>query len=314
MAVRKHFGLCLRLAWDPCKMVVWKHFSLCLRLVWDPCKMVVRKHFSLCLRLVWETCKMVVRKHFSLCLRLAWHVMEPVSNAFAGSLSVQSLVLCYWNVLATTFEPPHDKTNKMACAPSEDSDHPGHPPSLIRVFVVHMKKFWVLSYPLSAQRRLWSDWADGQADLCLRWAHIHFVGFVLRRLVYVFTFFNSSSRCHRQAATFDYGIAWISFFLSLFWPLDHFDHYMSPVKRICVFEHPSLQILTAHAQPFRGARDLTFCLKVPLDSLLVWASSGGSGEIARMRRLAWTFATRIGDKYQIRLTRSNVIDVRKVRR
>ena len=67
---------------------------------------------------------------------------------------------------------------------------------------------------------------------------------------------------------------------------------------------PSWLILTAHAQPFRGARDLAFCLKVPLDSLLVWASSGGSGETARMRRLAWTFAARIGDKYQIRLTRS----------
>ena len=38
---------------------------------------------------------------------------------------------------------------------------------------------------------------------------------------------------------------------------------------------PSWQILTAHAQPFRGARDLTFCLNVPLDSLLVWASSDG---------------------------------------
>ena len=66
---------------------------------------------------------------------------------------------------------------------------------------------------------------------------------------------------------------------------------------------PSWRILTAHAQPFRGARDLASCLKVPLDSLLVWASSGGSGETARMRRLAWTFAARIGDKYQIRLTR-----------
>ena len=66
----------------------------------------------------------------------------------------------------------------------------------------------------------------------------------------------------------------------------------------------SWQILTAHAQPFREARDLAFCLKVPLDSLLVWASSGGSGETARMRRLAWTFAARIGDKYQIRLARS----------
>ena len=31
-----------------------------------------------------------------------------------------------------TNEPPRDITNKMACAPSEDSDQPGHPPSLIR--------------------------------------------------------------------------------------------------------------------------------------------------------------------------------------
>ena len=67
---------------------------------------------------------------------------------------------------------------------------------------------------------------------------------------------------------------------------------------------PWWQILTAHAQPFRGERDLAFCLKVPLDSMLIWASSGGSGETACMRRLAWTFAARIGDKYQIRLTRS----------
>ena len=71
---------------------------------------------------------------------------------------------------------------------------------------------------------------------------------------------------------------------------------------------PSWQILSAHAQPFRGARDLAFCLKVPLNSLLVWASSEGSGETARMRRLAWTFAARIGYKYQIRLTRSNSVN------
>ena len=31
-------------------------------------------------------------------------------------------------------EPSHDKLNKMAYAPSEDSDQLGHPPSLIRVF------------------------------------------------------------------------------------------------------------------------------------------------------------------------------------
>ena len=34
------------------------------------------------------------------------------------------------------FESAQDKTNKMACATSEDSEQPGHPPSLIRIFVV----------------------------------------------------------------------------------------------------------------------------------------------------------------------------------
>ena len=52
-------------------------------------------------------------KHFTL---------EP-----SNDLSKLYSTLCY-----TTHEPPHDKTNKMACAPSEDSDQLGHPPSLIR--------------------------------------------------------------------------------------------------------------------------------------------------------------------------------------
>ena len=69
-------------------------------------------------------------------------------------------------------EPLHDKTNKVACAPSKDSDQPGHPPSLIRVFAVRMKKVLIVSYPLGAKQRLWSDWADAQADLSLRWAHM----------------------------------------------------------------------------------------------------------------------------------------------
>ena len=77
----------------------------------------------------------------------------------------------------------------------------------------------------------------------------------------------------------------------------------APSSEFVISSIPSWQTLTAHVQPFRGARDLAFCLKVPLDSLLVWASSEGSGETARMRRLAWTFAARIGDKYQIRLAR-----------
>ena len=57
------------------------------------------------------------------------------------------------------------KTNKTIYEPSEDSDQPGHP-----LFAIRMKKAWVLSYPLSAQQRLWSDWAD----LSLLWVHMPF--------------------------------------------------------------------------------------------------------------------------------------------
>ena len=81
--------------------------------------------------------------------------------------------------VSQTFEPPHDKTNKMTVRLAKT----GHPPSLIRVFAVRMKEAWGLSYPLSAQQRLGSDWADAQADLRLRWAHSHFVCFVMRRLI-----------------------------------------------------------------------------------------------------------------------------------
>ena len=69
------------------------------------------------------------------------------------------------------------------CAPSEDSDQPGHPPSLIRVFAVCMKKAWVVSYTLITQRRLCSGWADAQDDPSLRWAHTHFVCFVMLQLI-----------------------------------------------------------------------------------------------------------------------------------
>ena len=51
------------------------------------------------------------------------------------------------------------------CASSDDSDQPGHPSSLIRVFAVLM------------------NLPNAQADLSLRLAHGHFVGFVMRRLI-----------------------------------------------------------------------------------------------------------------------------------
>ena len=52
-----------------------------------------------------------------------------------------------------------DKTNKMAVLPAKTQ------------------------ISLGIQQSVWSDWADAQADLSLRWAHTHFVGFVMSRLI-----------------------------------------------------------------------------------------------------------------------------------
>ena len=66
------------------------------------------------------------------------------------------------------------------CAPNEDSDPPGHLPSLIRVFAVRMKILWVLSYPLSTQQTLislgrcpgWSESSLGTHSFCWFMAHM----------------------------------------------------------------------------------------------------------------------------------------------
>ena len=59
-------------------------------------------------------------------------------RAFLGSVFMPLLYVTKW---AASWQ-----NQQNGCAPSEDSDQPGHPPSLIIVFAVRMKKAWVLSY------------------------------------------------------------------------------------------------------------------------------------------------------------------------
>ena len=142
-------------------------------------------------RLIWDFVGRTYQKVRFLTLKL---VLLPSIEDKVGHLKPKGVLKAYNNTIdqvqsvlgpgilyssTNKNEPANDKTYKMACAPSEDSDQPGHPPSLIWVFAVLMKKawVWVLSYLLGTQRRLWSDWAEAQADLSLRWAHMPFCRF-----------------------------------------------------------------------------------------------------------------------------------------
>ena len=88
---------------------------------------------------------------------LTWSLIWTGSLQSPSKPQVDSMIMKgSLKIWAATWQNQH-----CGYAPSEDSDQPGHLPSLIRVFAARMKKPWVLSYPLSAQQRLWSDWADG---------------------------------------------------------------------------------------------------------------------------------------------------------
>ena len=90
---------------------------------------------------------------------------QPLKTGFLTLLliHVYSSIFHSLQLQSQGFELKHDKTNKMICVPSKDLGQPGHAPGLIRVFAVCMKKHWDLGYPLSAQLRLWSVWADAQS-------------------------------------------------------------------------------------------------------------------------------------------------------
>ena len=103
-----------------------------------------------------------------------WHISR---NRACIQFSDVAIKMYPWTIslnLVILNELPHDKTNEMACAPSEDLDQPGHLPSLTRVFAVRLMGSSGPKLSSSGQRRLRSDWADAQADLSLHWAHLPF--------------------------------------------------------------------------------------------------------------------------------------------
>ena len=93
--------------------------------------------------------------------------------------------------LAGIFEPRHDKTNKVACTctPSKDSDQPGHPLSLIRVFA--MRSMVSVAKDLSYLHADSQD-SDRTGRMSrLIWVSVgrtcHFVGFLVSRFNWIWT-------------------------------------------------------------------------------------------------------------------------------
>ena len=73
--------------------------------------------------------------------------------------------------------------------------------------------------------------------------------------------------------------------------------HLSPVKRICVFVHSIITNFNCTCPAIQRGQGSGF-----LSEGSSWLTACMSKQ--RLCRLAWTFAARIGDKYQIRLTRS----------
>ena len=89
---------------------------------------------------------------------------SPNTRKTMATMPFLFYIVCH-QLVNHIIEPLHDKTNKMTCVPSKDSDQPGHPPSLIRVLAL---RFMGSSGPSAAswgQGRLWLD-----LNLC--WAHV----------------------------------------------------------------------------------------------------------------------------------------------
>ena len=110
------------------------------------------KYCSKARRLVLDNLQLI------LCNRV--NVQEPHSKKTESSQSSNIII-----------EPRHDKTNKMSERPAKTQISLGIRPvwsesSLCAQWVAKVPRF------LHPDSEDWSDWADAQADLSLRWAHL----------------------------------------------------------------------------------------------------------------------------------------------
>ena len=115
---------------------------------------------------------------------MLWLVCIVHWSQWNQSTVIYSIIICHC-IWAATWQNQQNE-----CAASEDSDQPGHLPSLIRVFAVHSMGSYGPKVSSCGQQRLWSVWADAQPFCWLCHVADHF--FVLLKDVrwLQFWFFN----------------------------------------------------------------------------------------------------------------------------
>ena len=122
--------------------------------------------------------------NFQQVTRFMNHREQLHTCSYSTDKVVTAFSISLW-VYYRSFELVHDKTNKMTCAPSEESDQPGYPPSLIReAFAVSSKDSKGPMVSSCGHRRP-SDqtWRMPRLIWVFVVRTIHFVGFTVLRLV-----------------------------------------------------------------------------------------------------------------------------------
>ena len=109
-------------------------------------------------------CLLAMPFRFASVLRVNFKASEKRMDNYAEYMESENLTdRCIW---AASWQ-----NQQNDCTPSEDSDQPGHPSSLIRVFAVHSVGSWGPNVSSCGHERLWSDWANalGAHPFCWFW-------------------------------------------------------------------------------------------------------------------------------------------------
>ena len=115
---------------------------------------------------------------------MTYVVLVPdINNCFKLCQLITLLIETNLKGKMTSHELWHDKTNKVTVHPAKTQISLGIRPVWSES---SLGAQWVAKDPsfLHVDSEDWSDWADAQADLSLRWAHSHFVGFVMSQLTW----------------------------------------------------------------------------------------------------------------------------------